>query len=259
MSVHDADPIEPEFVGAEEIPNLPALSSLREVGQQFSRMMMQYEFAIKEILTKVEILQQEFMHEYQYNPIEHISSRVKSHDSLMKKMLRKGYELSPQTVHDKIFDVAGVRVTCSFIRDTYRVMEALTSQDDVEVVQVKDYIKNPKPNGYKSLHVIVRIPVYLSTGPVHIPVELQFRTIAMDFWAALEHKIFYKYDREVPLHLTDELAETAMIADMLDRRMERLHISVHGDAFGPRVHSDEDDIELFQKFFRTALNGEIEE
>lgn len=259
MGVNETDPVEPEFVGAEEVPNLPVLSSLRATGQQFSRMMMQYEFAIKEILTKVEILQQEFMHEYQYNPIEHISSRVKSSESLMKKMLRKGYDLSPQAVQNNIFDIAGVRVTCSFIRDTYRVMEALTSQDDVEVVEIKDYIKNPKSNGYKSLHVIVRIPVFLSTGPVKVPVEIQFRTIAMDFWAALEHKIFYKYDRDVPEHLVEELTETAMIADMLDRRMERLHISVHGDAFGPRVHSDESDIELFQKFFRTALNGEIEE
>lgn len=251
MASEHPEPSNPE-------PHLSSLASIREFSQQFSRMMMQYEFAIKEILTKVEILQQEFTHEYQYNPIEHISSRVKSHDSLLKKLMRKGYAISPDAVSSSIFDVAGVRVTCSFIRDTYRVMEALTAQDDIEVVEIKDYIKNPKPNGYKSLHVIVRIPVFLSTGPVQVPVEIQFRTISMDFWAALEHKIFYKYDREVPAHLVEELTETAMIADMLDRRMERLHVSVHGDSFGPRVHLDDEDVELFRRFFHNALRPELE-
>lgn len=207
---------------------LPALESMREFGRDFSRMLMEYQFAIDEILTKVNILRQEFLHEYRYNPIEHVTSRVKAPESLAKKLVRKGVPLNSVSVAENIFDVAGVRITCSFIGDTYRVMRALTDQDDVEVVEVKDYIANPKPNGYKSLHVIVKIPVFLSTGPKKIPVELQFRTIAMDFWAALEHKIFYKYDRDVPEHLVAELTETAVIADQLDRKMETLHDSVHG-------------------------------
>lgn len=202
---------------------------MREFGQDFSRMLMEYQFAINEVLTKVDILRQEFIHLYRYNPIEHVSSRVKTPESLAQKLVRKGYTLNAESVANNIYDVAGVRITCSFIGDCYRVMETLTSQDDIQVVEVKDYIKNPKPNGYKSLHVIVRIPVYLSTGPKILPVEVQLRTIAMDFWAALEHKIFYKYDRDVPEHLTEELYDAAIVADQLDQRMERLHRTVHGD------------------------------
>lgn len=208
---------------------LPAIATMREFGQDFSRMLMEYQFAINEVLTKVEILRQEFTHLYRYNPIEHVSSRVKTPESLAQKLVRKGMKMSSESVANNIYDVAGVRITCSFIGDCYRVMSALTSQDDIEVVEVKDYIKHPKKNGYKSLHVIVRIPIFLSTGAKKIPVELQIRTIAMDFWAALEHKIFYKYDREVPEHLTEELFNAAVVADQLDQRMERLHKSVHGD------------------------------
>lgn len=250
----------PETERTDDVPHLPALTSVREAGHQFSRLMLQYEFAIKEVLTKVEILQAEFTHEYKYNPIEHISSRVKTQESLMRKMLRKGHPLSPEIIEDNIFDVAGVRVTCSFIKDTYRVMQALTQQDDIEVLSIKDYIKNPKPNGYKSLHLIIRIPVFLSTGPKKVPVEIQIRTIAMDFWAALEHKIFYKYDRDVPQHLLEDLTETALIADMLDRRMQRLHISVHGDSFDLKDFSQEndEDIEVFREFLKQSIQGNTE-
>lgn len=208
---------------------LPAIACMREFGQDFSRLLMEYQFAINEILTKVEILRQEFTHLYRYNPIEHVTSRVKTPESLAQKLVRKGFTLNAESVANNIFDVAGVRITCSFIGDTYRVMETLTSQDDVEVLQIKDYIKHPKKNGYKSLHVIVRTPVYLSTGAKMMPVEIQIRTIAMDFWASLEHKIFYKFDREVPEHFTEELFNAAVIADQLDQRMERLHRSAHGD------------------------------
>ena len=223
--------MEPQSHSAEEFEKtiLPAIATMREFGQDFSRMLMEYQFAINEVLTKVEILRQEFTHLYRYNPIEHVSSRVKTPESLAQKLVRKGVKMSSESVANNIYDVAGVRITCSFIGDCYRVMSALTSQDDIEVVEVKDYIKHPKKNGYKSLHVIVRIPIFLSTGAKKIPVELQIRTIAMDFWAALEHKIFYKYDREVPEHLTEELFNAAVVADQLDQRMERLHKSVHGD------------------------------
>lgn len=223
--------MEPQSHSAEDFEKtiLPAIATMREFGQDFSRMLLEYQFAINEVLTKVEILRQEFTHLYRYNPIEHVSSRVKTPESLAQKLVRKGVKMSSESVANNIYDVAGVRITCSFIGDCYRVMSALTSQDDIEVVEVKDYIKHPKKNGYKSLHVIVRIPIFLSTGAKKIPVELQIRTIAMDFWAALEHKIFYKYDREVPEHLTEELFNAAVVADQLDQRMERLHKSVHGD------------------------------
>jgi putative GTP pyrophosphokinase len=205
-----------------------ALEQLRGVRDQFARFMMEYRFAVSEVLTKVEILRDEFRMLHRYNPIEHVSSRVKSPESLLEKVRRKGCEPTFAAMREAITDIAGLRITCSFIADTYQVLEALISQDDVTVLTVKDYIVEPKPNGYKSLHVLVEIPVFLSTGPVQVPVEVQIRTIAMDFWASLEHKIFYKYDGEVPPHLAAELKDAATAAERLDHRMEQLHTEVRG-------------------------------
>ncbi|WP_337590197.1 GTP pyrophosphokinase family protein [Ornithinimicrobium sufpigmenti] len=148
--------------------------------------------------------------------------------SILDKAMRLELELDPEVIRANITDIAGVRITCSFIADTYRVLDALTSQSDVRTVTIKDYIANPKPNGYKSLHAIIEIPVFLSTGAVPVTVEVQIRTIAMDFWASLEHKIYYKYDGRVPQHLTTSLSEAADAAEQLDRRMEQLHHEVHG-------------------------------
>jgi putative GTP pyrophosphokinase len=127
-------------------------------------------------------------------------------------------------------DIAGVRITCSFVADAYRLFDLLTEQDDVRVLQVKDYIAEPKPNGYKSLHAIVEVPVFLSTGRIDVPVEVQFRTIAMDFWASLEHKIYYKYETRVPEQLLESLKDAADTAAELDERMERLHREIRGTA-----------------------------
>ncbi|MFN8193711.1 MAG: GTP pyrophosphokinase family protein [Nocardioidaceae bacterium] len=206
------------------------------VRAEFDRLLMEHQFAVDEVVTKGSILQREFMYLHRYNPIEHVSSRVKTLDSLLAKLVRKGLDPTPATVREQLTDVAGVRVTCSFVDDTYRVMETLTNQDDLTVVTVKDYIADPKPNGYKSLHAIVEVPVFLSDGPLPVKVEVQLRTIAMDFWASLEHKIYYKYDGDVPAELLDSLAEAAAIAEQLDHRMERLHREVHGaPAPGPRL------------------------
>ena len=163
-----------------------------------------------------------------YNPIEHVSSRVKSPDSLVEKVRRKGVEPDFASVRAGITDIAGIRITCSFTADAYRLFDLLTQQDDITVRAVKDYIAHPKPNGYKSLHAIVEVPVFLSTGRVDVPVEVQFRTIAMDFWASLEHKIYYKYDRQVPADLLADLTQAAEAAAELDARMERLHREVRG-------------------------------
>lgn len=201
----------------------------------FTRMMMEYQFAIDEVLTKVTILREEFLHLKKYNPIEHVTSRVKSADSILRKMRRKGVAPTVTAIRESIRDIAGIRITCSFIADTYRMLDALSSQDDLTVLEVEDYIANPKPNGYKSLHALLEIPVFLSTGPVRVPVEVQIRTIAMDFWATLEHKIFYKYEGVVPEHLVEELTEAAHAAEELDQRMEQLHRQVHGD------YDDEDE------------------
>lgn len=187
---------------------------------------MQYKFGIDEVLTKITILQEEFLHLHQHNPIEHVNSRLKSPESIIGKIGRKGIDPSFDSIRRGITDIAGVRITCSFIADAYRVFDLLTQQSDIRVLEVRDYIKNPKPNGYRSLHAIIEIPVFMSDRVVPVTVELQIRTIAMDFWASLEHKIYYKYDGQVPVDLLGSLTETADIAAVLDLRMERLHHEV---------------------------------
>lgn len=201
---------------------------LATVGSDYRQLSLEYEFAMREVETKLRILQDEFLHLHDYNPIEHVATRMKSLDSLVAKARRRGLAMDLNLWRQEIMDIAGTRVTCSFRRDVYRVFDLFTERQDVEVLTVKDYIAHPKPNGYSSLHATVRVPVYLSTGVVLIPVEIQFRTIAMDFWAALDHKIKYKYDGEVPDDVVDELKAAADAADDLDRRMERLHERVHG-------------------------------
>lgn len=202
--------------------------SLRTLRHEFSTMIMQHRFAIEELLTKVSILREEFQSTHRYNPIEHITSRVKSPRSLLEKVHRRDLPLDIDVIRRKITDIGGIRITCSFIADTYHVLELLTAQDDVRVVEIKDYIARPKPNGYKSLHAILEVPVFLSGGPTPVICEVQIRTIAMDFWASLEHKIHYKFSGEVPERLVEELTQTAEVADQLDRRMEQLHTEVHG-------------------------------
>lgn len=201
---------------------------IRVARHEIQGFLLQYEFGLREIETKLSILSDEFQALHDYNPIEHVDSRVKTPESLMEKVGRKGVAGDLDSVRNSITDIAGVRVTCAFVTDVYRLFDLLTRQDDVRVRQVKDYIAAPKPNGYQSLHVIVEIPVFLSSGTVSVPVEVQFRTIAMDFWASLEHKIYYKYAAEVPPELLDELREAAHTAAELDARMERLHTEIHG-------------------------------
>ncbi|MDF2664360.1 MAG: uncharacterized protein K0R81_210 [Microbacterium sp.] len=203
-------------------------AALRAMRDEFQRFLMEYRFGLAEVDTKIAILREEFQEMHDYNPIEHVSSRVKTPDSLVDKVRRKGIDTDFDSIRAAITDIAGIRVTCSFIDDAYRLSNLLTQQDDITVRDVKDYIANPKANGYKSLHVIVEVPVFLSTGRVEVPVEVQFRTIAMDFWASLEHKIYYKYDRLVPADLLDQLKDAADTAAELDTRMERLHREIRG-------------------------------
>lgn len=203
-------------------------SALRSLGDRMQRFLLEYRFAMEEIETKLSILREEFLHMHEYNPIEHVSSRVKSVDSLVSKLERLGLGNDFDEIRCEVQDIAGVRVTCAFIRDVYRLFDLLTQQDDITVLEVEDYIESPKPNGYKSLHTIISVPVYLSSGRVDVPVEVQFRTIAMDFWASLEHKIYYKFSNQVPSHLVDSLSDAAEAAAELDSRMERLHREAHG-------------------------------
>ncbi|WOQ69367.1 GTP pyrophosphokinase family protein [Microbacterium limosum] len=209
------------------------LREMRALRDEFQRFLLEYRFGLQEVETKIAILRDEFQHMHDYNPIEHVTSRVKSPDSLTEKVSRKGIEPDFAAIRRHITDVAGIRVTVSFVADAYRLFDLLTAQDDISVRTVKDYIARPKANGYKSLHAIVEVPVFLSTGRVDVPVEVQFRTIAMDFWASLEHKIYYKYDRQVPAGLLASLKDAADTAAELDARMERLHHQVHGAAETP--------------------------
>lgn len=205
---------------------------LRAMRDEFQRFLLEYQFGLREVETKLGILRDEFQQMHDYNPIEHVSSRVKSADSLVDKVVRKGVEPTFEAIRARVTDVAGIRVTTSFTKDAYRLFDLLTQQDDITVRTVKDYIARPKPNGYQSLHAIVEVPVFLSTGRVPVPVEVQFRTIAMDFWASLEHKIYYKYAGAVPDGLVAELKDAADSAAELDARMERLHGELHGEPHG---------------------------
>ena len=173
------------------------LKNLKAIKIELTRFMMAYKFALDEMTTKINILKEEFQLIHEYNPIEHINTRLKSPESIIIKAQRKNIELNLPTIKENIQDIAGVRINCSFNSDIYKLSEMIQKQQDIEVVACKDYIKNPKPNGYRSLHLILKIPVFMSDRDEKVFVELQIRTIAMDFWASLEHKIFYKYNKDI--------------------------------------------------------------
>jgi putative GTP pyrophosphokinase len=172
--------------------------------------------------TKIEILKEEFQMLHDYNPIEHTKSRLKSPESIMNKLMRKNLDISMPSIKENIRDIAGLRITCSFISDIYLIRDMLKGQSDLKILEMKDYIKNPKPNGYQSMHMLIEVPVFLSDRVEQVCIEVQIRTIAMDFWASLEHKIFYKYNEAVPDRLVQELKAAADSVTALDRQMERL-------------------------------------
>lgn len=186
-----------------------------------------YNSALKEIGTKLEILNDEFQQVHKYNPIEHIKSRFKSSESIVKKLKRKGYESTIENMVEHVNDIAGIRVICSFTSDIYRVAEMLSKQSDIKILSIKDYIKNPKPSGYKSYHMLVTVPIFLSDRIVEAKVEIQIRTVAMDFWATLEHKINYKFEGNVPENFKRDLAECAAMVSELDAKMLSLNDQIH--------------------------------
>lgn len=190
------------------------------------RLLMTYRFGMDELMTKILVLRDEFREIRDYNPIEHIGSRVKSIESIVDKANRKGIPLTPDGLRAGMFDIAGIRITCGFVSDIARVRDLLVGQADLTLVEERDYITHGKENGYKSLHLILQVPVFLSDRVENVTVEVQIRTIAMDFWASLEHKIHYKYGHDVPLHLVTELKLAADVASQLDRSMERIHDEV---------------------------------
>lgn len=188
--------------------------------------MFLYNSALKEVNTKLEILNDEFQHVHQYNPIEHIKSRIKSPESIVKKLKRYGYETSIQNMVEYVNDIAGIRVICSFTSDIYRLADILSRQSDLKVISIKDYIENPKESGYKSYHMLVSVPIFLSDSVFDTKVEIQIRTIAMDFWASLEHKIYYKFEGNAPDYFSQELRECAKIVSNLDVKMLSLNEAI---------------------------------
>ncbi len=191
-----------------------------------------YNAALKQINTKLEILNDEFQHVHQYNPIEHIKSRIKTPESIVKKLKRHGYESTIENMVKYINDIAGIRVICSFTSDIFRLADMIREQKDIRVLAVKDYITYPKASGYKSYHMIVSVPVYLSDRIVDTKVEIQIRTVAMDFWASLEHKIHYKFEGEAPEDIKNELIECARLVSDLDARMLSLNEEIQAISQG---------------------------
>lgn len=185
-----------------------------------------YSAALRQMETKMQILNDEFQHVHQYNPIEHIKARIKTPESIVKKLKRYGQESTIDNMVKYINDIAGIRIICSFTSDIYRIADMIRDQRDIKVIAVKDYITYPKASGYKSYHMIVSIPVYLSDRTVDTKVEVQIRTVAMDFWASLEHKIYYKFEGSGPDSLQAELKACADMVDMLDAKMFSLNQSI---------------------------------
>ena len=209
---------------------MPTEKQLSQPGADFQRMMedffsiqCRYSAAMREIRTKLEILDDEFQIKHKRNPIHHMQSRLKSISSITEKLRRKQQPVTMASAVENLTDIAGIRVICSYVQDVYTVAQLLTSQDDVKLVKTRDYICNPKPNGYRSLHLIVEIPVFLQEGRIMVPVEVQLRTIAMDFWASLEHSMRYKASGHVPEDICQELQQVGGDIAALDNKMQTLH------------------------------------
>lgn len=196
--------------------------TLSEGVDSWNTIIFLYRSALKEVGTKVEILNDEFQQVHQYNPIEYIKSRIKTPESIVKKLKRYGYESTIDNMVDYINDIAGIRIVCSFTSDIYRLAEMIGKQNDLTVVSVKDYIKHPKESGYKSYHMLVTVPIFLSDRVVDTKVEIQIRTMAMDFWASLEHQLRYKSDVEIPEHVSDDLKKCADVIAETDQEMQRI-------------------------------------
>ena len=206
----------------------------RETFQQSKQLMTYYSCALLEVETKFRVLNQQFSLEQEHNPIETIKTRLKSMESIMDKLYRKKLPFEVSAVEECLTDVAGIRVICPFIEDIYRLADCLLQQDDVKLIRIKDYIKNPKENGYRSLHLIVEIPIFLQNEKKQMKVEVQLRTIAMDFWASLEHKLRYK--KNIPAEqeklIREELYDCSIQSAELDKRMQDIRnmiIKANGD------------------------------
>jgi putative GTP pyrophosphokinase len=210
------------FVGGIFMGSFQVLNDI----DSWETVMFLYNSALKEVATKLDILNDEFVHVHKYNPIEYIKERIKKPESIVKKLRRDGYESTIENMINCINDIAGIRIVCSFTSDIYRLAEMIGRQNDLTVVSIKDYIKNPKESGYKSYHMLVTVPIFLSDRMVETKVEIQIRTIAMDFWASLEHKIYYKFEGNAPEYISRDLRACAEMVSELDAKMLHLNEAI---------------------------------
>lgn len=215
-----------QSVGSETL-NLPAIGEFQSVASQYQQIMFFYDAGVQQIKTKLETLNHEFKVCNDRNPIEAVHTRIKSLDSITNKMEKRGLPLTINSMMNKLYDIAGVRVVCPFISDVYRVANMLVNQGDIQLLEIKDYIKEPKPNGYRSLHVILMVDVYFSDHKSQVPVEIQFRTIAMNFWASTEHQLRYKKEREFTENMQKELLECSRLMAEADKKMQNLADQFH--------------------------------
>lgn len=220
----------------EGIQQLPAIvdkgpTAQEKIAQTFMEFMQLahvYESAIEVVKTYLGILDSEFNIKFQRNPIHNIESRLKSADSIMNKLMKKGIPFTPENAKKNLLDIAGIRVTCYYISDIYVLSEMLSRRDDFVVIKQKDYIKNPKPSGYRSFHLVLNVPVHLATVKETVPVEIQIRTIAMDFWASLEHQLKYKPSAAITPEISDELRECAERIAQTDLQMQKIYSKING-------------------------------
>jgi putative GTP pyrophosphokinase len=235
----------------DQVEYVHELAGQKEV-DTWMRTMLLYNSAIKEIGAKIDILNEEFQETHRYNPIEYVKSRVKSPESIAKKLRRYGYEDNIENMVEHCNDIAGTRIVCSFTSDIYRLADMIGRQSDINVISIKDYIKHPKASGYKSYHMIVSIPIFLSDAVVDTKVEIQIRTMAMDFWASLEHKIYYKFEGSAPDYISRDLRECSQIVSMLDAKMLSLNEAVM------KAKKAQDEYEEVEKNAHRRLQEEIE-
>ncbi len=201
-------------------------TEIRENVYDWQNIMFLYNSAIREVRTKLDIMRDEFQFIYQYNPIEYIKSRIKTPESIVNKLKRDGYESTMQNMVEHVSDIAGIRVVCSFTSDIYRLAEMIGKQREFKILYIKDYIRHPKESGYRSYHMHIQVPIQTTKGVMPTKVELQIRTIAMDFWASLEHKIYYKFEGDAPDYISEDLQSCARIVAMLDEKMLSLNEAI---------------------------------
>lgn len=191
--------------------------------EEFKQVLFNYQSALKVLETEIKILNDEFTGIYKHNPVEHIKFRIKNPDSIIKKLHKKNYDITIENIISHVNDIAGIRIVCSFLPDIYQIVDIIKKSKSIKIIEEKDYIKNPKSSGYESYHLIVMVPIFLSSGNKYVKAEIQIRTVAMDFWASLEHKIQYKFPGLIPEKVEEELLNNAKAIHNIDEQMSRLN------------------------------------